>query len=274
VARIVAFTHQLPTAERVTMPLLPDAEPFNHDGGPIGVVVCHGFTGQPKSMKPWAKYLAEAGLTVRLPRLPGHGTTWQEMNNTTWQDWYDEIDRAYRELSGTCESVFVMGLSMGGSLALRLAEEKGDGVAGLVLVNPAVHSERPDRFLLPVLRLAVPAFPGITNDIKKPDQDEGGYSKIPLKAAYSLTHLWSAIKRDITQVDQPVLLFRSADDHVVEPSNSAWILANIASSDKEEVVLTDSYHVATLDNDAETIYEGSLDFVNRIVAAPAQESTP
>jgi carboxylesterase len=248
------------------VPLLPDAEPFNHDGNKIGVLVSHGFTGQPKSIKPWAQHLADQGYTVRAPRLPGHGTTWQEMNGTVWQDWYAEIERNYRELAKTCDKVFVMGLSMGGSLALRLAEEKGDSIAGLVLVNPAVQSERLDRHLLPVLRLIVPAFPGIINDIKKPGQDEGGYPKIPLKAAYSLTHLWSAIKADITKVDQPLLIFRSADDHVVEPSNTAWIMANVASKDAEEVVLHDSYHVATMDNEAQDIFDGSSEFVKRILA--------
>lgn len=188
------------------------------------------------------------------------------MNNTVWQDWYAEIERTYRELEAKCDYVFVMGLSMGGSLALRLAEEKGAGISGIVIVNPAVHSERPDRHLLPVLRLVVPSFPGIVNDIKKPDQDEGGYTKLPLKAAYSLTHLWSAVKTDITKVDQPILVYRSADDHVVEPSNTAWVLANVASKDAEEVVLHDSYHVATLDNDAETIFSGSVEFVNRVMA--------
>ncbi|MBP7972680.1 MAG: alpha/beta fold hydrolase [Candidatus Nanopelagicales bacterium] len=254
------------------MPLLPDAEPFSHDAkGPIGVVVSHGFTGQPKSIKPWAQALADAGFSVRAPRLPGHGTRWQDMNSVVWQDWYAEVERAYRELSDKCEQVYVMGLSMGGSLALRLAEEKGDGVAGLVVVNPAVHSERPDRFLLPVLRLFVPSFPGIVDDIKKPNVTEGGYPKLPLKAAYSLTHLWSAVKSDITEVDQPLLVFRSADDHVVEPSNTAWILANVSSTDKEEVVLHNSYHVATLDNDADLIFQGSVDFVKRVSAQPAKK---
>jgi carboxylesterase len=249
------------------VPLMPDAEPFSHDGGPIGVVVSHGFTGSPKSIRPWAQSLADAGFTVRAPRLPGHGTTWQEMNNTVWQDWYAEIDRVYRELAEKCELVFMMGLSMGGSLTLRLAEEKGDALAGLVLVNPAVHTERKDRHLLPYLQLVVPAFPGISNDIKKPGVTEGAYTKIPLKAAYSLQKLWGEIKKDVSKIDQPVLIYSSADDHVVEPSNVAWIMANIASKDKQAVVLHDSYHVATLDNDAQTIFDGSIEFVNRIAAA-------
>jgi len=249
------------------MPLLPGAEPYSHEGGPVGALVLHGFTGQPTSVKPWARHLADAGLSVEVPRLPGHGTRWQDMNITTWQDWYAEADRAFSELSQRCETTFVMGLSMGGSLSLRLAEERGDEVAGLVLVNPAVHSERPDRFLLPLLRLFVPAFPGISNDIKKAGADEGAYDKIPLKAAYSLTHLWSAVREDIGRVRQPLLLFRSSEDHVVEPSNAAWILSHVSSTDVAEVVLEDSYHVATIDNDAETIFAGSLDFVRRVAPA-------
>ena len=246
------------------MPLFPGAEPYAADGGSVGVLLIHGFTGSPKSMRPWAEALAAEGYTVRVPRLPGHGTRWQDMNLTRWEDWYGEAERSFRELQGRCDTVFVMGLSMGGSLALRLAETQRGAVAGLVLVNAAVHSERPDRFLLPALQLVVPAFPGISNDIKKPGQDEGAYDKIPLKAAYSLTKLWEKTKADLARVDQPLLLFRSAEDHVVEPSNSDYIFEHVSSTDKTEVILPNSYHVATVDNDAETIFSGSIDFVRRL----------
>jgi carboxylesterase len=228
------------------------------------VLLLHGFTGSPKSMKPWGERMAAEGHTVRVPRLPGHGTRWQDMNLTRWEDWYAEADRTFLELQKSCERVFVFGLSMGGSLTLRLAERHGDEISGIVLVNPAVHSERPDRFLLPVLQAVVPAFPGISNDIKKPGQDEGAYTKIPLKAAHSLTKLWKAVKDDIALVRQPLLLFRSAEDHVVEASNSRFILDHVSSADRTEVVLPDSFHVATLDNDAETIVAGSIDFVRRL----------
>ena len=246
------------------MPLFPGAEPLSVDGGATGILLLHGFTGSPKSMKPWGERMAAEGHTVRVPRLPGHGTRWQDMNLTRWEDWYAEADRAYQELSKSCERVFVFGLSMGGSLTLRLAEQYGDAIRGIVLVNPAVHSERPDRFLLPVLQAIVPAFPGISNDIKKPGQDEGAYDKIPLKAAHSLTKLWKLVKDDLPKVRNPLLLFRSEEDHVVEASNSRYILDHVSSSDKTEVVLKDSFHVATVDNDAEAIVTGSIAFVNRL----------
>lgn len=246
------------------MTLMPGAEPFSHDGNRTGVLVLHGFTGSPKSMRPWAQRLADAGYTVRLPRLPGHGTRWQDMNLTRWEDWYAEAERAFAELQGRCDRVFIMGLSMGGSLTLRLAEQKGAAVAGIVLVNAAVHTERWDRHLLPMLQAVLPSFPGISNDIKKPGQDEGAYDKIPLKAAYSLQKLWAVVKADIAKVNQPMLLFRSEVDHVVEASNAEFIMANARSSDKTMVVLADSFHVATLDNDAVLIEDASIEFVRRL----------
>ncbi|MEJ7707949.1 MAG: alpha/beta fold hydrolase [Nocardioidaceae bacterium] len=82
-------------------------------------------------MRPWAEHLAAAGFTVSLPRLPGHGSTWQDLNRTRWQDWYAEVCRALDELMATCDEVMVAGLSMGGCLALRLAEKRPAEVAGL-----------------------------------------------------------------------------------------------------------------------------------------------
>lgn len=248
----------------VLVTLLPGAEPFHHAGDRIGALLIHGFTGQPKSMRPWGDYLATQGRTVSIPRLPGHGTAWQDLNLTTWNDWYAEASRSLRELSDTCDQVFVMGLSMGATLTLRLAEEHGEVLSGIVLVNPVVHSERPDRFLLPLVSRVIPSFPGIVNDIKKPGQDEGGYPRLPLKAAYSFTKLWAVVKEDIGSVHTPVLLIHSAEDHVVEPSNSAWLLANLTGSDVTEVVLENSFHVATLDNDAELIFEKSAEFIHRL----------
>ncbi|MFN8170251.1 MAG: alpha/beta fold hydrolase [Candidatus Nanopelagicales bacterium] len=247
------------------MAVVPGAEPWSADGDGTGVLVIHGFTGSPASVRPWAAELAAQGWTVRVPRLPGHGTRWQDMNLTTWQDWYAEVDAALADLRARCDHVFVMGLSMGGTLTLRLAEQHGAEIAGIVLVNPSIHTERIDRFALPLVQRFVASFPGISNDIAKPGQDEVAYDRLPLKAAYSLSQLWSVTKAGIASITQPVLLFRSLNDHVVEPSNAAYILANVSSADVTEVVLPDSYHVATLDHDAPLIVRDSIAFVRRLV---------
>src|SRR5579875_2112888 len=97
----------------VAVALPADNEPFAADGGRVGVVVSHGFTGTPASMRPWAEHLAAAGYTVRLPLLPGHGATWRETNQTRWPQWYATVEAAFQELRERCETVFAVGLSMG-----------------------------------------------------------------------------------------------------------------------------------------------------------------
>jgi carboxylesterase len=243
------------------MPVLPGAEPFRFDGGSTGVLLCHGFTGSPQSMRPWGEYLAAAGLTVLCPRLPGHGTRWQELNLTGWQDWYAEIAHAFDDLVGRCDQVFVMGLSMGGTLALRLAERRPNDVAGLVLVNPSVMSLNKALTVLPVMKWLVPSLKGVGNDIKREGVTELAYDRTPLRATHSLAHLWKIVRGDLGNVVAPLLIYRSIDDHVVEPVNTETVLAGVSSAHKEERLLRHSYHVATLDNDADEIFDGSLDFV-------------
>jgi len=157
---------------------------------------------------------------------------------------------------------------MGGTLAIRLAEERGPDVAGLVLVNPSLLTKRPDRFLLPVLRWVAPTWQGIASDIKKEGPVELAYDRIPVKAAYQLSRLWLSTRTDLERVNQPILVFRSTEDHVVEPDSSALLRERVSSTDVREVLLEDSYHVATLDNDAPIIFEGSLDFVRRLARTP------
>ncbi|MFL6238045.1 MAG: alpha/beta hydrolase [Actinomycetes bacterium] len=252
------------------MPVLPGAEPFRFDGGPVGVLLCHGFTGSPQSMRPWGEHLASAGLTVSCPRLPGHGTRWQELNLTGWQDWYAEIVHAFDDLAGRCDQVFAMGLSMGGTLALRLAERRPNDVAGLVLVNPSVMSLNKALTVLPVLKWMVPSLKGVGNDIKREGVTELAYDRTPMRAAHSLAQLWKLVRSDLGDVVAPVLVYRSVDDHVVEPVNTETVLAGVASPAKEERLLRHSYHVATLDNDAPEIFEGSLDFVRSHTRAPSE----
>jgi carboxylesterase len=249
------------------MPLLPGAEPYHHDGGQIGVLLCHGFTGCPQSLRPWAEHLAGQGLTVSLPRLPGHGTRWQELALTKWTDWYAEVDRAFLDLRGRCDQVFVMGLSMGATLSLRLAEQHGTEVAGLVVVNPSLLTKNRMQSLLPLLKLVVPSIKGVADDIKKPGVHEVAYDRTPLRAAASLAELWRVTRADLQRIEQPVLVLRSRVDHVVEPENAALLQASIRSTDVEERVLENSYHVATLDNDAETIFAASVEFVRRLTPA-------
>lgn len=252
------------------MPVLPGAEPFRHDGGPVGVLLCHGFTGSPYSLRPWAEHLAESGYSVSLPRLPGHGTSWREANLTRWEDWYAEVDRAYRDLRGDCDQVAVCGVSMGGALALLLAQQHGPEITALVLVNPSVCSFDKRLRFLPMLRYTVPSVASIGDDIKKQGVSEGAYDRTPIKALHSVTKLWATVRRHLDRVDQPLLLFHSVEDHVVERQNLEIIRAGVSSAEIEVHELENSYHVAVLDHDAPLIFAESVDFLTRHAPSTAQ----
>jgi carboxylesterase len=256
-----APSHQYPTA-----PLALPAQPEKTGGRAIGVLLVHGYTGSPASMKPWGHALADQGYAVEVPLLPGHGTRWQDLNKVKWADWYAEAEAAFDRLRATCEAVVVAGLSVGGAVVLRLAEERGEQISGILLVNAFVSSTRKELVALPLLKHVIPALRGVVNDIKKPDQDEHGYDRLPLKGLAELTAMWKVVVPDLPKVTRPLLYFRSAADHVIDPSSSATVLRGVASADVEERTLDNSYHVATLDNDAPTIVEQSAAFVSRVTA--------
>lgn len=244
--------------------MMQGAEPFSHDGDDVGVLLCHGFTGTPQALRPWAVHLARSGHSVRLPLLPGHGRTWQELSRTGWEDWYAAVDSAFTELASTCRAVVVGGLSMGGALALQLGERHGDAVSGLLLVNPAVRTDDLRRFAVPTLRRLRASVGAIGNDVSKPGVTELAYDRTPTRALHSMMRGWRRVVADLPLVRQPVLLFRSVVDHVVPASSSAAVLRRISSTDVREVLCERSHHVATLDNDSVMIFERSVEFVTRV----------
>lgn len=237
-------------------------QPFFTHTGDVGVLFVHGFTGSPASLRPWAEAVAAAGYRVSLPRLPGHGTTWQELAVTGWRDWYDAAERAYRDLEAACDRVFVCGLSMGGALSLRLAQHH-PSVAGLVLVNPALGAVDRRAAFAGIFQHFVRTTPSIGNDIAKPGQDEGSYETTPTAAVAELNRLFADVRAMLDLVTCPVRIFRSRVDNVVPASSTETILRQVSSRDTDEVVLQRSLHVATLDWDADLIFAGTLEFLGR-----------
>lgn len=227
-----------------------------------GVLLLHGFTGSPAAMRPWGHYLAEAGLSVELPVLPGHATNWRELNQTTWHQWYAAAQISYLKLAKECTDVFVAGLSMGGALALRLAQHQPN-VTGLILVNPALQAKNKLLKLAPALGKVIPSVPAVGNDIAKPEVSEYSYDRTPVNAAASMLDLWLDVKKGLHLVTTPTMIFTSLNDHIVPVSSSTLIYNSIATppQEKTQIMLENSYHVATLDHDMEHIFENSLNFV-------------
>lgn len=243
----------------------PAAVSWAHPGEPDAsrVLVLHGFTGSPYSVRPLAQAFAGAGMTVRLPRLPGHGTDWRALNRTTWQDWYSAAERELLALTEDGSRAAVAGLSMGGTLALRLAELHPDRVSGLVLVNPALVIDDPRLRALPLLKHLRAGLSSIGNDIAA-GGNEHGYDHTPLRALDSQRRLWALTEQGLPRVTCPLLVFSSRVDHVVPPRNGALLLERVASARREQVWLDNSWHVATLDHDASLIEQRAVAFVQEL----------
>jgi len=135
-------------------------------------------------------------------------------------------------------------------------------VRGLVLVNPSLAPDTKLFLLAPLLKHVLRSLPGIASDIKKPGQVETGYDRVPVRAAATLPKLWGITTSHLAEVTQPVLVYRSTVDHVVGPASMRVLLAGLADGQVTIRECPDSYHVATLDNDAEAIFEGSVKFVH------------
>jgi carboxylesterase len=242
----------------------PDAEPFSFEGGKTGVLVVHGFTGCTQSMLPLGQGLAAAGFTVAGPRLPGHGTTVKDMGTRKWQEWTGEAEKGLDELLGRCDRVFVTGLSMGGTITCYLGERYAEKVAGLMPINAAVSKLNPLLPLTPIAKYVLKTIPGVGSDIKDPATKESCYDKVPVAAAAELYQLMKTTRAKMASIKAPILIFSSREDHVVDTSNGPFILEHVSSTDKEQVWLENSYHVATLDYDKQLIIDRCVEFINRL----------
>lgn len=232
------------------------------------VLLIHGFTSGPRSMRPWADVLLDAGYTVALPLLPGHGTRWEDLAATGRASWTRAVEEEFDALATTHRKVFVAGLSMGGTLALHLGIHRDP--AGIVLVNPALSMVDRTAMLTGVLKRFIASVPAIANDIARPGQDEGAYPRTPVAAVHELRQLIAATRRQLDTVRAPVLAYRSLVDNVVSESGIDVLrraLVGMHASGLPRLqlrFLERSRHVATLDYDADAIFAGSVTFFDRL----------
>jgi carboxylesterase len=253
----------------MTAEIMPGAEAWSHDGTrPVGALCIHGFTGNPSSMRGVAEAFAAAGYHVELPRLPGHGTSVDDMLTTRWADWSGEVEVAYQRLAARVDTVVIAGLSMGGTLTLWAATEHPE-VAGIVCVNPAAQPQPPEvvEMVEGMIAEGTEVMPGIGSDIADPDVHESAYEGTPLRCLLSLTNDGIApVSERYGECRVPMLLITSRNDHVVDPAQSDY-LAGAWGGPVERVLLDRSYHVATQDFDKEQIFADAVAFADRVTGA-------
>jgi carboxylesterase len=246
--------------------IMPGCEALSFAGSDRGVLVLHGFTGNPSSMRSIAEHAAAAGYTVELPRLPGHGTTLEDMLTTTWDDWSGAALAAYDELAERCERVAIVGLSMGGGLTAFIAEQR-PFVAGCVFINPLVKSPAPgmEEALTEMIESGIETIESIGSDVKKEGVVEASYNGTPLRCVVSLIHGGKDVESKLSNIVAPSLLLSSREDHVVTSDNGDAIVEQ-SSGPVERIWLEESYHVATIDNDQELLESATMEFLAKVLA--------
>ncbi len=239
-------------------------QPYSaYPGSEAGVLVSHGFTGGPASVLPLARRLAEAGFNVECPCLTGHGPHWRELATATREDWLRDLREALSRLKARSRIVFVAGLSMGGTLALRLAQGDPD-IRGVALVNHALVFGNP---LVPfafLLKHVVRSTPSIASDILDAGISEPACDRTPTAGVEQVYRLAREARAGLPGLRQPLLVFKSREDHVLPARNAPITLREAGSAHKELVWLEHSYHVATLDHDREFIADRCIAFFTRL----------
>jgi carboxylesterase len=253
-------------SDRSDVEVLAGAEPFSAAGGPNGALVVHGFSGTPQSMRGLAEAFAAAGFAVELPRLPGHGTSVDDMATTTFADWSETVEQAYRELAARSERVVVAGLSMGATLAAGLAARHPE-IAGLVVINGAFAPVDPAvrEGLEQAVAGGVERLPGPGNDVADPSQTELAYAEVAAPAYLSLFDALDDLQDALPVIACPTLVIQAEQDHVVPPGSSEHFMATV-SGPVEHLRLTRSFHVATLDYERAELEARAVEFA-RVTAA-------
>jgi carboxylesterase len=252
----------------MTDTLIPGAEAWSHTtDGDLGALVIHGFTGNPGSMRGLAEAFAAAGYNVEMPRLPGHGTTVEDMLTTDWTQWTGEAEAAFQRIAARSRAVVVAGLSMGGSITLWLAGRHPE-IAGIICVNPATQPQAPEvvAMLEGMIAEGTIVMDGIGSDIADPDVHESAYAGTPLPCLLDFVHALAELETTYESLRMPLLLLNSPQDHVVDPAQAEF-LATHYGGPLERVSLDRSYHVATQDFDKELIFTEAVAFAHRVTGS-------
>lgn len=261
---------------------------FFFPGGRHGVLLVHGLTGTPAEMRRVGMGLNRAGFTVHGVQLAGHCGDMEDLLATGWRDWYASVDNAAGALAGTVDRMFVAGLSMGALLALLLASERPQWVAGVGVYGATFRYDgwnipwtRHLSFLLPWFKrfgigrhrmfMEEPPY-GLRDErlraqigaaMQGEDSSVAGLPGNPWHALAELYALSARVRRALPRVTAPCLVAHAAEDDVASLRNAEWVLDGV-SGPTEFLLMEDSYHMLTLDRQRRLLTDRTVHFFRRI----------
>ncbi len=270
---------------------------FHFAGGRSGVLLIHGLTGTPMEMRLLGKGLNHAGFTVCGMQLAGHCGSVDDLLATGWHDWYASVEKAADAMLGKVDHLFVGGLSMGALLALKLAADRPQQIAGVGVYGATFRYDgwsipRLARlaFLLPWLKklgigrersfMEQPPY-GIRDERLRAqistamlggDSVAAGLPGNPWYSLAELHDLAAQVRRQLPQVTAPCLVAHASEDDVASLRNAQLVLRGI-NAPAELLLLKDSYHMITIDKERRTLIQHSAAFFNRIMAGADTPAT-
>jgi carboxylesterase len=231
---------------------------FAFDGGQTGILLLHGYTGATPEVRPLGEFLAQKGMTVVAPLLPGHGTSPEDLNERSWREVAEAAASELYDLLGKCDSVFVGGLSMGGLLTLHLGD-RCDDIAGLIPMAPALFLRDPLSRLLPIIKHLIASLPK-KKDINLSVEDPScidllwSYDRNPLRFAAEVQKLMHHVRDRLGEIQQPLLAFQGVHDRTVPTRSAHHLMREVGSSDAELVMLRHSGHCLSVDQERDQVF--------------------
>lgn len=239
------------------------AEPFLYKTGEVGCLMLHGYTSSPFEMRGLGRYLADRGITAGAPLLAGHGTAPEDLASTTWHDWYASVNEALDDMLAHCKRVYLVGLSLGGALALYTAAHRAGDLAGIIAMSAPIYLPPPLGLVLKGMQSNIPYMNKPFNDIEDPDAraQHVSYDRSPVSSTASLVDFLAHVRGALPQVKTPSLIIYARHDHVVPCVSSHHIYSRLGTPRKQMVALHRGFHIVTVDTDREKVYSAIHNFI-------------
>jgi len=239
--------------------------PISLDGGPVTVILVHGFTGSPAEMRLLAEACHQQGYAVEVPLLEGHGTVLDDLVSMQPQRWIDQLDGVIRAQLERGQQVVLGGLSMGSILAMQ-ASMRWPEIQGLMLYSPPIGSRDPRRFFAPLLTRLVTSVAKPPSDYADPATADRlwSYDRYPVICSSLVLQMIARVRRQLRKVRAPMLVIASHRDNVVSAKGVEMLVQQAASPVKQLLWLELSSHAITADGEWPLVCERSLLFLDSL----------
>ena len=233
---------------------------FFFKGNDIGCLLIHGFSSTPAELRELGEKLVAEGYSVRGVKLAGHGTNLEDFENSKHNHWISSTTEAYNKLKSFCSKIYVIGHSMGGVLALNIAENYP--VDKLVLLAPALITKDKTSLLVPLLKYFMKYTEWAPMERSKEETKYLlGYSKIPLACVHELSKLQKITKAKLNKIDKPLLIIHSKKDNAIDEKGIEMIEKRVASKEIRKVCLNKCGHNITIECEKETVFKEVISFL-------------